>query len=69
MALQFSEHIESEAKKFSDYVESEGKKLELIRETIHLKIDKREQKILLEKHDWKYNVLIYGLKRGKRWKN
>jgi hypothetical protein len=65
MDLQFSEHIESEAKKFSDYVESEGKKLELIRETIHLKIDKREQKILLEKHDWKYNVLIYGLKEEK----
>lgn len=66
MDLQFSEHIEFEAKKFSDYVESEGKKLELIRETIHLKIDKlREQKILLEKHDWKYNVLIYGLKEEK----
>ena len=51
MDLQFSEHVESESQKFSDYVESEGKKLELIRETIHLKIDKREQKILLEKHD------------------
>lgn len=66
MDLQFSEHIESEAKKFSDYVESEGKKLELIKENIQLKIDKvREQQILLEKHDRKYNVLIYGLKEEK----